>query len=48
MPKSKLTLNQVSQIREAFESGKLQKLLAKEYNVTPATISRIVTYRMWL
>lgn len=46
-PASKLTSNDVAEIRFKFDSGKSQTVLSKEYNVSQAQISRIVTNRAW-
>lgn len=48
-PNAKLSINDVVEIREKYESGDCIYLyeLAKIYNVTSATISNIVRYKTW-
>jgi NUMOD4 motif len=46
---SKLTQIEVDEIREKYSTGNyLQKKLAKEYNVLPQHISRIVNFKRWV
>lgn len=49
MAKSKLKPGQITEIREKIEEGILsQTALAKRYEVTQATISRIANYKAWV
>lgn len=44
---SVLTEDDVRRLREQAASGVLQKNLAREYGIAPATVSRIVTRKIW-
>jgi hypothetical protein len=45
---SKLTDNQVNEIRKLYASGNItQKIIANSYNVQPSLISRIINRRNW-
>ncbi len=46
--KSKLTPGQVREIRIKAQPGVMMKTLAKEYGVTPGTISNIVHKKTWV
>lgn len=46
-PRAKLTGAQVLEIRSRVEAGEVQRRLASEYGVHPATIKAIVSRRLW-
>lgn len=45
--KSKLSPEQVNQIRDALKNGESTVELAKQFNVSPSTISNIRYNRIW-
>lgn len=47
MGQHKLTRDQVVEIRERAASGERQKAIAKDYGVTPVTVSNINTRKSW-
>jgi len=44
---SVLTEDDVRRLRELASSGVTQRNLAREYGIAPATVSRIVTRKLW-
>lgn len=46
-PMSKLTTDKVSAIRDLCANGHTQSKVAKEFNVSPMTVSRIVRKELW-
>lgn len=46
-PMSKLTKSKVEEIRERASSGETQRSIAKFFNVSPMTVSRIVRKELW-
>lgn len=46
-PASKLTLEQVRQMRKEYEEGATQSQLAKKYQVNVSHVGRIVRGEMW-
>lgn len=44
---AKLTAQQVADIRERYARGERQRVLAREYGIAQAHVSRIVNYRKW-
>ena len=44
---AKLTKDQVLEIRKRYDNGQRSSLLAKEYNVSQVTISRIGLRQTW-
>jgi len=46
-PKSKLTWDQVEEIRREYLAGEKQAYLAKKYNVSQGLISKIVNHYSW-
>lgn len=45
--KAKLTMTQIIEIRAKHKEGATNIALAKQFNVVPQTISKIVNYRRW-
>lgn len=47
-PNSKLSDNQINEIRERYDSGKvLQRVLAHEYGITQTQVSAIILHKSW-
>jgi predicted XRE-type DNA-binding protein len=46
-PASRLTVEQVTQIRQRAKQGEIQRELAQEFGVTQSTVSEIVLYKIW-
>jgi hypothetical protein len=47
-PEAKLTESQVLEIRARVKSGEVQRMLAKQYHVSPSIICEIVSRKRWM